>query len=332
MADEDAALASPAPLGSSGASTQAGSSSAVDVQQCPLCNGPAGECTCESQWKAMVTEFKQLGVDGRGALFGSRVQLHGLEADGAELNGLTGTCGSVEANESRGGGGGGKLVVDRYAVTLDDGRTVSIATGNLKPADGDAAQQGDEPAAMEARLEARCASCGKRPPAGKGWPKCQRCKGPRYCGRDCQQQGWQRGHKASCKEAGGGLPSRAVVTQAEPARLARVLNEWGAADAELAHAYAYLRLEPQDRRHQLCACLGVGSRALVHMPGQVLRAAGGARAGRLGEVARDGARTHGRGRRGGAAALSGRSSRPPSTSRDLHTPPSDLPTDSSNLA
>ena len=50
MADDDAALASPAPLGSSGASTQAGSSSAVDVQQCPLCNGPAGECTCEMMY------------------------------------------------------------------------------------------------------------------------------------------------------------------------------------------------------------------------------------------------------------------------------------------
>ncbi len=46
----------------------------------------------------------------------------------------------------------------------------------------------------------QCGSCGKNEAALGKFLNCARCKSVSYCGRDCQKNHWQNGHKKICKE------------------------------------------------------------------------------------------------------------------------------------
>ena len=141
----------------------------------------------------------------------------------------------------------------RYELQLLTGTTVLVRGSNLEPEEAhprqprslkdraldfrpernEAPQEDVEPHDLSLRLSTRCAACGKLPPRGSHWKHCSRCNGPSYCGKQCQSDAWQSGHKASCK-AWSGMPTHERISQAGPGALAALLAEFGRADAGLA--------------------------------------------------------------------------------------------------
>ena len=147
---------------------------------------------------------------------GARVELQNLEGD-ESLNGSTGLCQEIDAATGR---FVVKVPIIRDGKHVDD-RTIRVRGRHLLV--GEKKQPPNEPEGYDLaeRLVERCHGCGARPTIGKPFPKCTRCKVTRY-----------RGHKASCA-ADGVLPSVAVLRDADEAKLANLLDEFGAADAEL---------------------------------------------------------------------------------------------------
>lgn len=56
----------------------------------------------------------------------------------------------------------------------------------------------DHVSALEAYIMQQCGNCGKRAEANTHVKKCLRCNAIGYCGRTCQVEHWQKGHKRDC--------------------------------------------------------------------------------------------------------------------------------------
>jgi len=51
---------------------------------------------------------------------------------------------------------------------------------------------------LEAPSPSKCTCCGRGADSTVKLKPCPRCKGPIYCGKDCQKEHWKKGHKESC--------------------------------------------------------------------------------------------------------------------------------------
>ena len=47
-----------------------------------------------------------------------------------------------------------------------------------------------------------CLNCGKKEPDGVRFPACNRCSVAFYCSKECQVDGWHKGHKKACRPIG----------------------------------------------------------------------------------------------------------------------------------
>jgi len=51
---------------------------------------------------------------------------------------------------------------------------------------------------LNAPPQTQCACCGCGAENDMKLKPCPRCKGPLYCGKDCQRAHWKKGHKECC--------------------------------------------------------------------------------------------------------------------------------------
>ena len=51
---------------------------------------------------------------------------------------------------------------------------------------------------LDAPFPSKCTCCGCKAENDVKLKPCPRCKGPLYCGKDCQSKHWKNGHKESC--------------------------------------------------------------------------------------------------------------------------------------
>jgi len=51
---------------------------------------------------------------------------------------------------------------------------------------------------LDAPFPSKCAHCGRGAEHAVKLKLCPRCKGPFYCGKECQSEHWKKGHKERC--------------------------------------------------------------------------------------------------------------------------------------
>lgn len=199
----------------------------------------------ESEYNELIATLKALdikptNVGHKTPIVGRLARIQDLTSK-PELNGCVGMVHGLNPDKGR------------YQCQLLTGTTVLIRGSNLEPEEAHPRQSRSlkdraldfrperneappddvEPHDLSLRLSIRCAACGKLPPRGSHWKHCARCNGPSYCGKQCQSDAWQSGHKTSCK-VWSGMPTHERISQAGPGALAALLAEFGRADAGLA--------------------------------------------------------------------------------------------------